>query len=277
MRLIRLAAAVAAVVGLPVVARAQAPEYRSLAGVTFTADADTGGVLRAEIALAADPRNVDRLLALGLAQSAIRRYREAIETFTRGLEIDPDNAVLLRWRGHRYISTGDFDRALADLTRGNALDPKLYGIWYHLGIARFAQGDFAGAADAFAHGQPLAPDDNEYAGSTDWRWMALSRAGRAEDAAQVLASMRGGLKITTATAYAQRLRLYAGQATPEQVVTPADTAAIQVATLSFGVGNWYLVRGDTAHARAWFGKAVASGGWPGFGFLLAERELAKLR
>jgi hypothetical protein len=52
---------------------------------------------------------------------------------------------------------------------------------------------------------------------------------------------------------------------------------VQVATLSFGVGNWYLVKGDTATARRWFERSVASGGWPGFGFILSEVELRRLR
>jgi len=30
------------------------------------------------------------------------------------------------------------------------------------------------------------------------------------------------------------------------VFTAADTSDITVATLSYGIGNWYLVRGDTA-------------------------------
>ena len=61
------------------------------------------------------------------------------------------------------------------------------------------------------------------------------------------------------------------------MITAADTADIQVATLSYGIGNWYLVTGDTARAREWFRRAVASGGWPAFGFIASEVELARLR
>jgi hypothetical protein len=61
------------------------------------------------------------------------------------------------------------------------------------------------------------------------------------------------------------------------VITPADTEEVQVATLAFGVGNWHLIRGDTAQARVWFERSVrASGGWPGFGFILSEVELRRL-
>ncbi len=83
--------------------------------------------------------------------------------------------------------------------------------------------------------------------------------------------------LAAANAYAQRLRLYRGQIGPDDVITAADTGDIAVATLCYGVGNWYLVRGDTAPARAWFERSVRSGGWPAFGFIMSEVELRRLR
>ncbi|HUC41791.1 MAG TPA: hypothetical protein VMR92_13205, partial [Gemmatimonadales bacterium] len=118
---------------------------------------------------------------------------------------------------------------------------------------------------------PIAPDSGERAGSTDWLWMSLSRAGRTADAKALLDRKPdvppGG------NAYDQRLRLYRGLVSPDSVFTPADTSDINVATISYGVGNWYLVRGDTAQARKWFERSVASGGWPAFGFIMSEVEL----
>lgn len=256
-------------------ARGQSLQYRSPEGVEYRSQADTGGVARAERALAADPRNVQGIVALGLAQSAVRQYREAVVTFTRGLAVAPNDAVLYRWRGHRYLSLREFDRALDDLTRGSRLDSTNYGIWYHLGIVRYARGDFAGAADAFTRAQPLAPDVGERAGATDWLWMSLARAGRAAEA-QAMLDRRPDTP-DAANAYAQRLRLYRGLIGPDQVMTPSDTGDIAVATLSYGVGNWYLVRGDPARARAWFERSVRSGGWPAFGFIISEIELRRLR
>lgn len=254
-------------------ADAQTVQYTSPAGVEYRSLADTGAVARAKAALDADPRNVDRVIALGVAQSGVRQFREAIETFTRGLAIAPDNAQLYRWRGHRYLSVREFDRALADLTRGFALDSLNYGILYHLGIVRFARGEFAAAADMFRRAQRIAPEAGELAGSTDWLWMSLSRAGRHADAKAMLDRRPDSLKV--ANAYARRLRLYRGEITadPDEVLTPADTADVQVATLAFGVGNYLLVRGDSARARIWFERSIRSGGWPGFGFILSEVEL----
>src|SRR6267142_3325090 len=160
----------------------QSVEYRSPAGVEYRSQRDTGAVARAESALAANPRNVDLIIQLGVAQSGVRQYREAIKTFSRGIAIAPQNALLYRWRGHRYLSTRQFDRAMDDLTRGAQLDSTIYGIWYHLGIVRFVRRDFAGAAAAFTRALPIAPDSAERSGSTDWLWMALSRACRKAEA-----------------------------------------------------------------------------------------------
>ena len=253
----------------------QTVQYRSPAGVEYRSQADTGAIARAERALAADPRNPQRFVDLAVAQSGVRQFREAIQTLTRGLAVSPNNALLLRWRGHRYLSVRDFDRAIADLTRGSRIDSTIYGIWYHLGIVRFERGEFAMAADAFRRAQPIAPDAGELAGSTDWLWMSLSRAGRAAEAKAMLARRPDSLPI--ANAYSRRLKLYRGEISPAEVFTAADTADVQVATLSYGLGNWYLVRGDTAEARKWFERSIKSGGWPGFGFIMSEVELRRTR
>jgi len=257
------------------VASGQTVQYRSPAGVEYKSQADTGAIARADSALRADPRSVEKIIALGIAQSGARQFREAIATFTRGLSIAPNDPMLYRWRGHRYLSLRQFDRAMADLSRGLALDSTNYGVLYHLGIVRFARGDFTGAADAFASAQRRPPDGGELAGSTDWLWMSLMRAGRASDAAAMLARRPDSLPV--ANAYARRLKLYRGEISPDSVFTPADTSDIQVATLSYGLGNWYLVRGDTARARSWFERSIASGGWPAFGFIISEVELRRLR
>jgi len=263
---------------IPAQLAAQTPQYRSPAtGAAYVSLADTGPVARLQSQLAASPRDTRLLTQLGVAQSQARQYREAIATFTRGLAIDPNDAILYRYRGHRFISVRQFDSALADLERGNRLDTTNYDIWYHLGVVRYLRGDFAGASSAFARAQALAPNDDELAGSTDWLWMSLRRAGRADEAQAALGRLRPDMhaRIRTATSYLKRLDLYRGAGAPDGLVGPADTDGIQVATLSYGLGNWYLVRGDTAAARRAFQRAVESGGWPAFGFIAAEQELRR--
>jgi hypothetical protein len=105
--------------------------------------------------------------------------------------------------------------------------------------------------------------------------MSLSRAGRHAEAAAIVAAHTDSLPA--GNAYTRRLSLYRGESEPGLIVTPADSSEIDVATLSYGIGNWYLIRGDTTHARVWFGRAIQSGGWPAFGFIAAEAELRRLQ
>lgn len=256
---------------------AQSVQYRSPAGIEYRAQADTGPIARAQAALMADARNPQKFIALAVAQSGARQFREAIETLTLGLVVAPNDVMLLRWRGHRYISVREFVKARADLTRGFALDSTNYGILFHFGVLKFIEGDFAGAADMFARAQPRAPDGGERAGSTDWLWMSLSRAGRTAEAEAMLARHPDSLPAPPNYAYVTRLKLYRRELTPATLIGPGDTTDVQVATLNYGLGDWYMVRSDTVNARAAFERAVASGGWPGFGFIVSEAELRRLK
>jgi Flp pilus assembly protein TadD len=270
-----LALALGAAAAIASSVEAQPVEYRSPSGIVYHAQKDTGPVARAERARAAEPLEVQRYIQLGIAQAGARQMREAVQTFTRALAVAPDDPMLYRWRGHRHLSLREFDQAMADLTRGYGLDSTNYGILYHLGVLRFVRGDFNAAADAFARAQPRAPDGGELAGSTDWLWMSLQRAGRTREAAAMLA--RRPDTLPTTAAYATRLKLYRGEIGPDALFTPSDTSDVDVATLSYGLGNWYLVKGDTARARAQFERSIKSGGWPAFGFIASEAELARLR
>lgn len=272
MRALRLGLVFAAAV--PAGMQAQTVQYRSPAGVEYRSQPDTGAIARAQTRSEAEPSNVELLIQLGIAQSGARQFREAIETFSRAIAMAPGNAILYRWRGHRHLSVREHDRARADFERGLAIDSTVYGIWYHLGVLRYIQGDFTGAAAAFERARPLAPDAGELAGSVDWRWMSLARAGRRAEADAMLRARPDSLPTTVA--YRQRLRLYRGEIPPDSLFTPADTGDVAVATLSYGLGNWYLVQGDTARARQWFERAIASGGWPAFGFMTAEADLRRL-
>lgn len=269
-----------AVIGLAAAApcaMAQTVQYVSPAGVTYRALADTGAIARAESAVAREPRNGNLLIQLGVAQAGMQQYREAIRTFTRAMALAPGDALPYRYRGHRYLSVRLLDSAVADLERGAWLDSTNYAIWYHLGVSQFVRGEFAAATAAFQRALPIAPDANERAGATDWLWMSAMRARRPDVARAALAGLPDTLPITSAAAYWRRLQLYRGRLRPEAVLTPADTAGIQASTLAFGVGNWYLVNGDTARAREWFRRAASGNGWPAFGFIAAEAELRRLR
>jgi tetratricopeptide (TPR) repeat protein len=264
-------------------------QYRSPEGEVYRAQSDTGPVARARAAVGTNYGNTNAVIALGVAESGARQFREAIATFTKGLAALPrasttdsrkTEAMLLRWRGHRYLSVREFAKAEADLTRGLALDSTNYGILFHLGVLRYVQGRFAEAATLFTRAQPKAPDGGERAGSTDWLWLSLSRAGKRAEADAMLAkridAQADPKPAPPGYAYVSRLKLYRGEVAPDQLLTPADTTDVQIATLNYGLGTWYLVRGDSAQARAAYQRAMSGGGWPGFAFMASEAELRRM-
>ena len=88
---VRFVVIVAAIALGPVSGAAQTTatsvQYRSPAGVEYRSLPDTEAITNARAAVAAEPRNVAKIIDLGVAQSGARQFREAIATFTRGLEI----------------------------------------------------------------------------------------------------------------------------------------------------------------------------------------------
>jgi hypothetical protein len=172
----------------------------------------------------------------------------------------------------RFGSSRAPGRSAAWLSTG----PTNYGILFHLGVLDFVEGDFNGQPACSPGAAARTFDGGELAGSTDWLWMSLARVGRSVEARAMLARRPDTLPAPPGYAYVSRLKLYRGELTPETLISASDTADVQVATLNFGLGNWHLVRGDTVRAKAAFERAVRSGGWPGFGFIAAEAELARL-
>jgi tetratricopeptide (TPR) repeat protein len=256
---------------------AQTLQYTAPNGAAYYSQRDTGRIARAESLAVREPGQVGRLIELGLAQASMWQYREAIATYTRALAIEPENAVLYRYRGHRYLSIREFERGRSDLERGSRLDSANHDIWYHLGLAYYFRGEFPAAVAAFRAALQTSLNDNSRVASADWLWMSLRRAGRSGEAEAMLATLPDSMNVTESQAYHRRLQLYRGRARPEDVLDPADTAALQVATLGYGIGNWYLVNGDTARAREWFLRVSRSGYWPAFGFIAAEADLGRMR
>lgn len=265
----------------------------SAARAAMLADLDS-----ADVAYRADPDDAEALLWVGRRLAYLGRYNGAIRAFTEGIERHPDDARFYRHRGHRYISVRQLDRAIEDLEHAARLisgkadsiepdgQPNAAGvprstlhtnIWYHLGLARYVAGDFDGAAHAFRRGYEISPNDDMRVAMADWLWLALVRLDRAAEADALLDDvLADSLEILENQAYGRRLRLYAGQLEPADLLPPGADA-LAVATYGYGLGTWHLIRGDTTAARAIYDDLLATGYWPAFGYLAAEAELARMR
>ena len=266
---------------LPLLAQQAKPEVVSSLGVKFYALPDEKGeVAAAEKKLAAEPKNIESMIALGRAQSAVRRFNDAIVTYTRGLALEPKHAMLYRHRGHRYISTRQFDRAVADLEKAAKFKTDDFDIWYHLGLAYYLQGRFDKAARAYESCKAVAEKngkDDSIIAISDWLYMTYRRLGKTAEAAKVLERITPQMKVEENQSYFDRLLFYKGLKQESELINLDKADDLMIATVGYGLGNWHLCNGNKAKAEDYFRRVVSGKYWPAFGFIAAETELARAK
>ena len=251
---------------------------------------------KAQAEFARNPDSADALLWVGRRLAYLGRYREAIEVFSKGIVRWPEDVRLYRHRGHRYVTLREFDKAIADLSKGVEIvkakglpdEPELDGqgvatdttqsnLWYHLGLAHYLKGDFEKALVAYREGMKTNGDSPDRTASmSDWLYMTLRRLGRSDEAARLLEGVGANLAVRQYHVYWNRLRMYKGEITPEALLT-AGGSEIDRATYGYAVGNWYLVNGQQDKAKALFEKIIGGASWIPFGFIASEAELARMR
>lgn len=286
-------------------ASARTPEATSLSGEPLFAPETIANrekleadLAAAETALAAAPTDPEALIWVGRRQAYLWQYRDAIATFTKGIEQFPDNPKFYRHRGHRYISVRQFDRAQADFERAAELikgtpdevEPDgapnpagiprstlQFNIWYHLGLAYYLQGNYEKAYDAYVECMKVSNNDDSVVATSDWMWMTLMRLDRKAEADKVLARITPTMDILENGSYHRRLLMYKGLEKPEALLDTATADDTTIATQGYGVGNYYFVTGDAAQARAVFEKVTSGAGWNAFGYIAAEADLQRMR
>lgn len=249
--------------------------------------------------LAQHPDDPAKIVWVGRRLGYLWRMNEAIAVYTEGIANHPSYAPLYRHRGHRYISLRRFEDAESDLAKAarlmegqpdqverdgmpNELNIPLtttaFNVWYHLGLARYLQGDFEGALEAYAETLKFAlkHEDNLVA-TLDWMYMTLRRLGRDDAAASALQPIHPEMNIIENRAYHRRLLMYQGELQPEDLLNAVDADPLDWATQGYGVANWRLCNGQQDKARELLEGLVAGGYWPAFGFIAAEVELARMR
>jgi tetratricopeptide (TPR) repeat protein len=256
-------------------------------------------LLRAEADLRARPDDPDALIWVGRRQAYLGRYRAAIETYSGGLERHPDEARLLRHRGHRHITVRELDRAARDLGRavdliaGQADQVEPDGlpnerniptgtlgssIWYHLGLARYLAGDFESALAAYRECLGFSNNPDMLVATSNWLYMTLRRLGRDEEAREVLAPIHAEMDLIENHDYHRLLLMYKGELEAETLLADSrDEGGVGLATAAYGVGNWYLYEGDPERAARIFRDIVDTPTWAAFGYIAAEADLARLR
>jgi tetratricopeptide (TPR) repeat protein len=225
----------------------------------------------------ADPENPEHLILYGRRLAYLWKYHEAIDVYTRGIKIHPDQAMLYRHRGHRYISVRKFDLAVKDLTKASELNDHDFDIWYHLGLAHYLKGEFENALWAYQNCLKSAQDDDSKIAISNWLYITLQRLGRKEEAAETLDGIKEGMGVVENQSYYELLFFYKGLKSEAEIEALAEVSDLDMATIGYGIGCWNLYNNNTGKAKAYFEKIMNGRYWPAFGFIAAEAELFRLK
>lgn len=248
----------------------------------------------------AEEPSLENLIWIGRREAYLGRHDLAIRTFTKAFNEFPSSYEALRHRGHRFISIRKFDQAIADLNKAvklmegdsiqieqdglpNRLNIPLssvqFNIWYHLGLAHYLLRDWQSAIDAYEKCLQVSDNDDLKVATLDWYYMALMKLGREQEANMLLSQVQNDMEIIENDAYFKRLLMYKGEIKPEVLLATGgigDEQKLQYVTQGYGLGNYYLMQGDTAKAISVFQNVRNTGYWSAFGYIASEMELANL-
>ncbi|MGE3344210.1 MAG: tetratricopeptide repeat protein [Vicinamibacterales bacterium] len=295
----------ALVAGLAAGSNAQPQPITSLLGTPLTVSPPTGDAaarMEAQLADATaawkrNPRDPDALIWVGRRTAYLGRYHEAIDHFSDGITLHPNDARFYRHRGHRYLTIREIDKAIADFERAAALvqgrpdeaepdgQPNARNIptstlqsniYYHLALSRYLKGDFAQAAEAWTRARDVVANPDNLVAASHWLYLSLRRAGRDADAAAVLTRITPELDVIENGSYHQLLLMYKGLRTEAEVLAAAGSGSGGSA-VKYGVSAWRLINGRQKDAEALWTEMLAGSDWPAFGYLAAEAEVARSR
>jgi tetratricopeptide (TPR) repeat protein len=84
-------------------------------------------------------------------------YSQAVDQFTKALQVDPKDPLIFYHRGLAYVAQDDFAEALADFTEALKINPKNPMAHYHRGIAHRLLGQHDQAIEDYTRALKLDP------------------------------------------------------------------------------------------------------------------------
>ena len=242
-----------------------------------------------------DTVNADLLIWYGRRLAYLGKYEEAIEVFSKGMVIYPGEARMYRHRGHRFITVRCFDRAISDLeiasglikgkkdetepdglpnTRNIPTSTLQSNIWYHLGLVYFLTGNYEKAIKAYASCLEVSLNPDMYVATANWLYISLLRLNQMTEARELLNTINSGMDVIENRDYLRILLLYKGELKETDFLN--QEASLSGATLLFGLGNYYITKGEIAKAKEILTKIVSGNQWASFAYIAAEKTLTEL-
>lgn len=245
----------------------------------------------------ANPDDPDALIWYGRRAAYLGNFEEAINIYGSGIEKHPEDARMYRHRGHRYISTRQYDKAIEDFEKAVTLiegqedkvEPDglpndrnipistLHGnIWYHLGLAYYLKNDMDNALRSYSNRTTTEKHDDNLVSGGHWLYMILSRLDRKEEAKAAIAEVHPEMDIIENHSYHKMCLFYKGLLEVSDI-QPDDPTSSSANVYSYGLGNWYLYeQQDTAKAKEIYKELLVHGNKHSFAYLAAEADWERL-
>lgn len=249
----------------------------------------------AQAVMAVAPEREDSFIWLGRRYGYLARWSEAIEVFTQGLEKFPDSYKLLRFRGRHLARYREIDRAIADYKRAaelvenkqdsyepdgiiNARHQYLgsyrANIHYYLGQTSFAAGDYEATLKGMerSSAEPLVDHADRLVATTYWRYLALRKLGRHDEARTLVRKVPRGLELVENFTYYKGVQFLQGMYTKEALMPEADSV------IKFAIAMEHHFNGEQETAEAIWQEIIdgsAQGFWPAESELIAARNKAQ--
>ncbi|GAA1324310.1 hypothetical protein GCM10020360_14960 [Nonlabens tegetincola] len=148
-------------------------------------------------------------------------------------------------------------------------------VYYHFGVALYLNGELQEAAENFERAFEVSEHAEALVASLDWLYMIHRRLGDEKEAHAVLARFAQLSEVDESDpGYTERMRLYAGERTPEDLIGVSDSRELVNVTQLYGVGNWLHYNGRPAEAKAVFERVLDSEAKFAFAYMAAEAELS---
>lgn len=220
-----------------------------------------------------------------------RRFDEAVPDFERAIEamdgmddeieyyqaelVEEMERLLLGEPPELLVEPTPIDEANLDRLKDVYKGTLKSSTWYHYALAHYLRGDFATAADGYRKTLEYCVDDDMRVATIDWLYMSLRRAGREDEARELLEDTDTAMHVNEPS-YHRRMRMYKGELQAEDLLAPDASDRRTLATQGYGVGNWYLCNGDRDKALEVFRRVIEHGQPAAFGYLASEVDLARL-
>ncbi|HYH66962.1 MAG TPA: tetratricopeptide repeat protein [Urbifossiella sp.] len=174
---------------------------------------------RAEKAAAADAKDFTAAYAAGSAYRELRDNLAAVKAFSTALERNPKLADAHDRRGDAYLKLGLFKEAVADFDVYLAANPKDSADHWRRGIALYYTGRFDDGRKQFEHHRSVNPEDVE---NSVWHYLCNAKASSLKQARADLIPVTKDTRVPMK----EILQLFAGKATPADVLAAAEAAKL---------------------------------------------------